>query len=106
MAANDNDPARQELAQVRAILMSEWDPIGVADREGAEDEYDRYAAKAYAMLMQEVATEQALAEYLLDVVTRYMGLSGTTGQMEACARTAAALVALRTEFKRTTRPPA
>jgi len=33
---------RQFTIEVQRILLHEWDPIGVADMEGAEDEYDGY----------------------------------------------------------------
>jgi hypothetical protein len=46
--------------------MQEWDPIGVAGIPEAADEYDAYGAKAYVMLMDEQASEQAIAAYLFE----------------------------------------
>jgi len=78
--------------------MREWDPIGVAGVPEAADEYDTYAAKAYAMLMVERATAGAIAAYLLDVATTQMGISGAR-LIERSKRAAEALVALRPEFE-------
>ena len=36
----DKERSRRNRAKVREILMREWDPIGVAGCEGAEDESD------------------------------------------------------------------
>lgn len=78
--------------------MREWDPIGVAGVPEAADEYDSYAANAYVMLMDERATAEAIAAYLLDIATRHMGLSDAT-LVERSARAAKTLVALRPEFE-------
>ena len=78
--------------------MREWDPIGVAGMPEAADEYDRYTAKAYVMLMDERATADAIGAYLFDVATRHMGLSGAT-LAERSERAAKALIALRPEFE-------
>jgi hypothetical protein len=91
--------SRQNRARVREILMREWDPIGVADAPEAADEYDRYAAKAYVMLMDERADEKRIAAYLFDVATKSMGLSDTDRLTERSNRTATILVGLRPEFE-------
>ena len=38
------------LADIERILLREWDPIGVRDVPGAEDEYDGYAFRIFTML--------------------------------------------------------
>ncbi len=80
------------------MLMQEWDPIGVAGVPEAADEYDRYAARAYVMLMDERADTRRIAAYLLEIATKNMGLSGAT-LAERSERAAEALVALRHEFE-------
>lgn len=89
----------KNLARVRQLFMREWDPIGVVGEPAARDEYDRYSIKAYAMLIEEQATTEAIAAYLLNIVIRDMGLSHTAAQAEACARAAKKLVAMRSEFE-------
>jgi hypothetical protein len=79
--------------------MREWDPIGIADIPQAKGEYDSYVAEAYVMLMDKMATAEAIAAYLLDIATRHMGLSHTARLMDCSERTAKRLLALRSEFE-------
>ncbi len=65
--------SRENRARVRELLMREWDPIGVAGIDGAADEYDRYADKAYVMLMDDRATAREIADYLTEIATKHMG---------------------------------
>jgi hypothetical protein len=66
---------RRNLALVRKLLWEEWDPIGVnVDGSGAEDEYNRYADRAYAMLIYEGRSEKEIADYLYFASTELMGL--------------------------------
>jgi len=53
--------SRENRARVRQILLRDWDPIGIQDIAEASDEYDRYADKAYVMLMDERATAESIA---------------------------------------------
>ncbi|MGJ5176816.1 hypothetical protein ACQR16_07725 [Bradyrhizobium oligotrophicum] len=66
-------PSKLDL--IRALLLSEWDPIGVSGCEGAEDEYDRYALQVFKML-QDGADVASIASYLTGVVTNRMSLTG------------------------------
>lgn len=91
--------SRENRARVREVLMRDWDPIGVAGVPEAADEYDRYAAKAYVMLMDERADAVRIAVYLFDIATKHMGLSNTSDLAERSDRTANTLVALRPEFE-------
>jgi hypothetical protein len=79
--------------------MREWDPIGVAGISEATDEYDAYVGKVYVMLMDERVTAEAIAAYLIDIATNYMGLSTRPELLERCVRTAAAVVLLRPDFE-------
>ncbi len=80
--------------------MREWDPIGVAGAKEVQDEYDAYVAKAYVMLMDDQATAEEIAAYLLGIATICMGLSETPAEVESSKRTARMLVAMRPEFER------
>jgi hypothetical protein len=51
------------LAEIERTLLREWDPIGVRDAPGAEDEYDAYAFRIFTMLKSQ-ASEADVARYL------------------------------------------
>jgi hypothetical protein len=90
--------SREDRARLRELFMREWDPIGVADIPAAADEYDTYIARAYVMLMDESADQQAIAEYLFDIACRYMELGNSQGLRERCDRTAELMIALKPSF--------
>lgn len=58
--------------EIRIILMDIWDPIGVKDEPGAQDEYDAYIPKIYNMLVAEAST-QKITKYLKWVEMEKMG---------------------------------
>ena len=64
-----------DLLDLRAILMRDWDPIGVQDEPRVADEYDDYA-RAIIGLLQTDASAAVIANYLLMVERERMGLSG------------------------------
>jgi len=66
---------RSGEADLRALVMEQWDPIGVAAfEEAASDEYDDYLGPIASRLRREASAEEALARYLHDVRTDRMGL--------------------------------
>ena len=71
--------------QVRSILLSEWDPIGVRDVPAAQDEYDAYVVPLVHMLL---AGQQGadVAARLLEIETQSMGLRGDAARAERVAR--------------------
>jgi hypothetical protein len=79
-----------ELDSIKALLLHEWDPIGVSDCEGAEDEYDRYALQVVKML-GEGADEAAIATYLDWVVKVRMSLRTNLKVSRATAAKAVAI---------------
>ena len=83
--------SRENRTRVREVLMQEWDPIGVAGVPEAADEYDAYGAKAYVMLMDEQASEQAIAAYLFEIATKHMGLNNVADLTERSNRAARTL---------------
>jgi hypothetical protein len=91
--------SRENRAKVRQVLMQNWDPIGVKDMSGAEDEYDAYVGNAYVMLMDERATAEAIAAYLFNIATNHMGLSDTAAILECSRKSANILVSLRPGFE-------
>jgi len=46
--------AKQYHEAIRAILLKEWDPIGVSHIPEAQDEYDRYVGGVYRLLITHV----------------------------------------------------
>lgn len=70
----DKYRSRRNRNTIRELFWREWDPIGINDCEAAKDEYDRYADKAYVMLMFEERTSDDIASYLYDISSCHMGL--------------------------------
>ena len=97
-SGRDKYRSRENRACLRELFMREWDPIGVADVPQAADEYDAYIAKAYVMLMDEAADQQAITEYLFGIASNYMGLGNSPGLRESCERTAELMIALKPRF--------
>lgn len=91
--------SRENRAHVRRILLQDWDPIGIRDIPEASDEYDRYADKAYVMLMDERATAESIASYLYGIAVEHMGLGHSALGKEDARSVAETLVALRPEFE-------
>jgi hypothetical protein len=91
--------SRENRAQVRRVLMDEWDPIGVRDAPEAQDEYDRYVAEVYVMLMDQRATPGAIAAHLYDRAINYIGVPDRPEVFERSRRAAELLTALRPSFE-------
>src|SRR5436309_3180438 len=69
--------AREIESQIAAILLHDWDPIGVADEPQARDEYDSYVGGVYRLL----ASGGSLAHieaHLRDIEVRMIGGDKTT----------------------------
>ena len=76
---------------VRAILLHDWDPIGVGEIEAAADEYDSYVESICRMLLSG-ADSNRLAEHLVELETGAMGLSEVPRDRTAIGRQLVALV--------------
>lgn len=75
--------------ELRAILMREWDPIGVADISEVADEYDDYVLHIGSMLAD--GTDEAeIAEYLRESreITIGVGSDSASGPSFEDTRTA------------------
>lgn len=79
------------MQTIRAALMSDWDPIGVAGIPEAADEYDSYIGAVYRILAGS-RSEDELVEFLYHTETQTMGLClCTRGRVREVARKLLAL---------------
>ena len=74
MTESKHQRAAEIQEELRRVLMQHWDPIGVADVVGAEDEYDSYVGPVYRLLASG-ATDKEVIDYLYTTETKTMGLS-------------------------------
>ena len=70
----DNYESRRIRVDIRPVLMSVWNPIGIKDEPNAQDEYDSYLGGVYELLITG-ASEKRIAERLWWIVAERMGLS-------------------------------
>jgi hypothetical protein len=94
----DKHRSRANRAWVRQLSMQEWNPIGIGDVYECWDECDRYADKAYVMLMDGVAMVGLISDYLYEIASRHMGFGAHTELRRRCLRTAELLTAKYPEF--------
>jgi hypothetical protein len=66
--------------ELRALLMTRWDPIGVNGIPQARTEYDMYL-DALASLLRDGADAERVADYLADIESGQMGLPVNRGQL-------------------------
>jgi hypothetical protein len=71
----DKYESRRIRVDIRHVLMSVWDPIGIKDEPNAQDEYDSYLGGVYELLVSG-ASDERIAVHLWQIVTEEMGLSG------------------------------
>lgn len=83
---------------VRALLMEEWDPIGVRGIPAASNEYDRYADTVYVMMMDGNANAADIEDYLVEIASNYIGLGRKPYILERSRSVAGKLIALRQQF--------
>ena len=89
---------RKDVARIRAVLMREWDPIGVKNVPEAAGEYDAYAAGVYSMMATKRASAASVAASLTDVAVNRMGMTRLR-ESEHSKRVALILVGLRRKFE-------
>ena len=75
--------AARYLTAIKAVLLNEWDPIGVKGVPEARDEYDSYAPPIYTLL--KTSTLQEVSDYLWWLETEHMGLIGDRQATERSA---------------------
>ena len=67
--------ARAELwTKVDRLLWVEWDPIGINDYGGPDDEYRGYVPEVVSLLERNASSEE-IAKSLSEIATKTMGLS-------------------------------
>ena len=71
----DKYESRRIRVDIRHVLLSVWDPIGIKDEPNAQDEYDSYLGGVYELLVSG-ASDERIAVRLWQIVTEEMGLSG------------------------------
>ena len=71
--------------QISAILLNEWDPIGIKNIPEAKDEYDSYIPSIYNLVISQ-KSEEEIFHYLWWIETEYMGLCGDKQQTKIIAR--------------------
>lgn len=70
--------------KVRAILLNDWDPIGIAGVPQAADEYDRYAGHLAQMVVAGSSILE-LSEHLVRIEVDDMGLRGNHDRARSVA---------------------
>jgi hypothetical protein len=71
--------------ELRAVVMQEWDPIGVSGFPEAADEYDSYLGQI-AKRLREGVSDQALGSFLTHITDDEMGLNPRPEANLAAAR--------------------
>jgi hypothetical protein len=89
------DRAQRYHEAIRAVLLREWDPIGVSQFAEAQDEYDGYIHDIYAMLIRHEAKTKVF-DHLWWIETEHIGLYGNRQKTEAIAER---LCAIRDEIE-------
>jgi hypothetical protein len=70
--------------KVRAILLNDWDPIGIAGVPQAADEYDRYVGHLAQMVVAGSSISE-LSEHLVRIEADDMGLRGNHDRARSVA---------------------
>ena len=70
----DKYASREFKKQLRHVLLTEWDPIGVRHINGPQDEYDIYLGDILHLLKTN-ASEVELAIFLRSIEIERMGMS-------------------------------
>jgi hypothetical protein len=65
--------SRRIRSEIRRVLLTVWDPIGVKDAPNAQDEYDSYVFPVFELVTQ-AKSDEAIVKYLLEIVNDSMGL--------------------------------
>jgi hypothetical protein len=78
-------------ANVRQLLLQDWDPVGIRDVAAAQDEYDLYV-DPIARIVERGESEEAITKYLLELE---FDITGMQGDIERTRRVAKRLCALR-----------
>jgi len=69
---------------IRRILLEDWDPIGIGDNPGAQNEYDSYLGGVYKLLARD-ASIQEIVWHLHEIERVSMGLQPKEQRLTAAA---------------------
>ncbi len=73
---NERATFRTAVPAITAILLRDWDPIGVQDEPRAQESYDSHAVAIYGLLARDASADE-VTEYLTDAAAG-MGLAGVS----------------------------
>lgn len=77
--------------EIDDILWKDWDPIGVDDIKEVRDEYQSYTPHIFSLTIHS-SDKTKLADYLYELETKNMGL---TGNKENCEKIASKIFELK-----------
>jgi hypothetical protein len=72
--SHDKERSQRIHRDIRTVLMTQWDPIGVKDEPMAADEYDMYIGGIYGLLTRS-ASASAISDHLREIEIKRMGYS-------------------------------
>jgi hypothetical protein len=72
--SQEKERSQRIRRDIRTVLMTHWDPIGVKDEPMAADEYDGYIGAIYGLLTS-TATANAISDHLREIEIKRMGFS-------------------------------
>ena len=78
----DKYESRRIRGEIRRVLMTVWDPIGVRNEPNAQDEYDSYLGGVFGLLTGG-ASDDRINEYLWRIVTERMELPAKKEDMQS-----------------------
>ena len=78
----DKNESRRIRVEIRRVLITVWDPIGVRGEPNAQDEYDSYLGNVLALLTSGASDDQ-INEHLLRIVTERMELPAKKEDMQS-----------------------
>jgi len=73
--------SRRIRAEIRRVLITTWDPIGIKDEPNAQNEYDSYLGSVFELLTNG-ASDDRMCEHLLQIVTDRMELPAKKEDMQ------------------------
>jgi len=69
--------AREIMRQIGAVLLQDWDPLGVNHIPEAQDEYESYVGGVYRLIASRASAAE-ISEHLRKSEYREMGLGRVT----------------------------
>ena len=86
------DSPKHLFARIRAVLINDWDPMGLSDAPGTPDDYDAVAREVHALITDPQTTAERVAAYLRWVEREQMGLQSRPGMATSAAQRVMALL--------------